>query len=169
MLTIKDLVEELDRESQDTRRALARVPEDRLTWRPHERSDTLGQLAMHIATIPAAIVEISQLAAFDMTLARQTERPTAGRVAEVLEAFDASIARAKDELSRMDDSALAEPWTMVNGDAEVLTIPRGTLFRTILLNHWYHHRGQLTVYLRLAGAAVPAIYGDSADERAFEG
>ena len=172
MPTIQELVQELEQESQTTRRTLARIPEDKLEWRPHERSMSLGQLAVHIATLPAGIVDISAWPKFDMGAVRDefhNGRPGAASVAEVLEKLDQSVAYARAAFSRLDDGALAEPWRMVNGEQEVLTIPRGALFRTILFNHWYHHRGQLTVYLRLAGALVPALYGDSADEQAFAG
>lgn len=171
MASIQELVQELMQETETTRRVLARIPEDRLGWRPHEKSRSLGELAVHVATLPRGIMEISTWPKFDIATRPEDVEPAAEArsVAEVLEKLDASVAHAKEALAGMDDGALAEPWRMVRGDEEVLTIPRGSLLRTILFNHWYHHRGQLTVYLRLAGAAVPAIYGDSADEQAFPG
>jgi uncharacterized damage-inducible protein DinB len=167
MVTIDDLLQELEQEAQTTRRVLERVPEDRLDWRPHDKSMTLGQLAMHVATLPRAIAELSTQAAFDINT--KIPRPSATGVAELVAAHDQSVARARTLLGGMGDAALASPWKMVSGDQEVAAMPRGALLRSILLNHWYHHRGQLTVYLRQTGAPVPAIYGASADESPLAG
>jgi uncharacterized damage-inducible protein DinB len=163
MVTIDDLMQELEQEARTTRRVLERVPDDRLDWRPHDKSMTLGQLAMHVATIPRAIAELSTRSEFDVNT--KIPRPSATSTAELVAAHDQSVARARTVLGGMDDAALASPWRMVNGDQEVAAMPRGALLRSVLLNHWYHHRGQLTVYLRQTGALVPAIYGASADER----
>ena len=164
MLTIDDLVQELEREAQSTRRVLERVPPSQLAWRPHDRSLSLGQLAMHVATIPGAIAEVSTKP-FDVTAV--IPRPSAASVEELLAALEDSVTRAKTLLRAMDDASLATPWRMMNRDQEVGSVPRGELLRSIMLNHWYHHRGQLTVYLRLTGALVPAVYGSSADENPF--
>lgn len=170
MATIQELVQELEQEAHATRRTLARIPEDLLQWRPHEKSMTMGRLAAHVATLPALVVEMSTWPKFDVVTSNeeiQASRPDTESVAQVLEMLDRSVAQARAALCGMDDGALAEPWRMVRGDQEVGTIPRGALFRSALFNHWYHHRGQLTVYLRLTGVPVPALYGDSADEQAF--
>ncbi len=165
MLTIDDLLQELEQEAQATRKVLERVPDDRLDWKPHPKSMTLGQLAMHVANLPGAIAEISTRS-FDVKTV--IPRPGARSSAELLAVLDQSLARAKALLGAMDDAELASPWRMVNGDQEVGTVSRGALLRSIMLNHWYHHRGQLTVYLRQTGAPVPPIYGDSADEKALK-
>ncbi|HEU4641171.1 MAG TPA: DinB family protein [Gemmatimonadaceae bacterium] len=162
MITIEDLLQELEQEAATTRRVLERVPGDRLDWRPHDRSDTLGQLAMHVATIPGAIARIGAGDTFDVTT--PIPRPSATSTPELLEALDRSVAEASARLREMDDAALAAPWRMVRGDRELAALPRGAFLRSVMLNHWYHHRGQLTVYLRQTGALVPAIYGGSADE-----
>ena len=167
MATIQELVQELEQEAATTRRTLARIPGDRLAWRPHEKSMTMGQLAAHVATLPALVVEMSTWPSFDVVTSNeeiQAARPDAESVAQVLEMLDRSVAQAMAALAGMDDGALAEPWRMVRGDEEVGTVPRGALFRSALFGHWSHHRGQLTVYLRLTGVPVPAIYGPSADE-----
>jgi uncharacterized damage-inducible protein DinB len=163
MLTVSDIIQELEQESQATRRVLERVPSDHLQWRPHPKSMSLGQLAMHIANVPGNIVEISR-GSFDVKTA--IPRPEASSTAEILERFDQSLARAQTILRSMNDTELSSPWRMMKGDRELWSIPRGAFLRTVLLNHWYHHRGQLTVYLRQTGASVPAVYGDSADEKA---
>jgi len=164
-MTIHDLLQELEEEAQTTRRVLARVREDQLRWTPHEKSMTLGQLAMHVASVPGAIARISTQPTFDVKT--EIPRPSATSVAELLTVLDESVARAKAILNEMDDAALLSPWRMVDGDREIAVISRGALFRSVMLNHWYHHRGQLTVYLRQTGSLVPAIYGPSADENPF--
>jgi uncharacterized damage-inducible protein DinB len=163
MLTVSDILQELEHESQATRRVLERVPPDQLQWKPHPKSMTLGQLALHIANVPGAIAEISR-APFDVKT--PVPRPEASSTEEILERFDQSLIRAKTILRSMNDAELASPWRMMQGDRELWSLPRGAFLRSVLLNHWYHHRGQLTVYLRQTGALVPAVYGDSADERA---
>lgn len=165
MATIKDLLQELEMETHTTRRVLERVPDDRLDWQPHEKSMTLGQLAQHVASLPGAIAEISMQPKFDISV--QHPRPVATSTAEILSTHDWSVGRAKELLGSMDDASLSIPWKLVDGEQEVMTITRGAVLRTILFNHTYHHRGQLTVYLRQCSVPVPAIYGPSADERPF--
>jgi uncharacterized damage-inducible protein DinB len=162
MMTIDELLQELEQEAGSTRRVLERVPQDRLDWRPHEKSMTLGQLALHVATLPGAIAEVSTRPTFDVKT--QIPRPSPASVAELLAELDRSIQAAKKILGGMDDSALSIPWRMMDGEREVMAMPRAALLRSVLFNHLYHHRGQVTVYLRLVGALVPATYGSSADE-----
>lgn len=163
MLTTEDILQELDHEAIATRRVLERVPEDKLAWRPHEKSFSLGQLAMHVATIPGALAQVSAMETFNVK-GRDVPRPSAASTAELLGALDQSLAQAHEIVGPMDGDALATPWKLVDGDQLLLTIPRASFLRSIMLNHWYHHRGQLTVYLRQTGALVPGIYGPSADE-----
>lgn len=162
MMTVSDILQELEQESQATRRVLERVPEDQLRWKPHPKSMTLGQLAMHVANIPGNIAEISR-APFDAKT--PIPRPEATTTAEILARLDESLERAKAVLDTTEDAELALPWRMMNGNQELWSIPRGAFLRTVMLNHWYHHRGQLTVYLRQTGALLPTVYGDSADEK----
>ena len=162
MLTISDILEELEQEAPGTRRVLERIPEDQLEWRPHAKSMTMGQLAMHVANLPGAIVEVSRRP-FDVNT--PIPRPGATSRAQILAAFEDSMERARKLLGEMDDPDLAAPWSMMKGDQQLWSIPRGAFLRSVLLNHWYHHRGQLVVYLRQTGALVPAVFGDSADEK----
>jgi uncharacterized damage-inducible protein DinB len=166
MLTIDDLVQELEQEAQATRRVLERVPQEKLHWKPHPKSMTLGQLAMHVANLPGAIAEISTRPSFDVQT--PIPRPDANSTSEVLRVFDESMGRARTHLRSMRDADLATPWRMMNGNQELWAIPRAAFLRSVMLNHWYHHRGQLTVYLRETGALVPAVYGDSADEKVMQ-
>ena len=165
-MTIDDLVQELEHEAQATRRVLERVPQEKLHWKPHPKSMTLGQLAMHVANLPGAIAEISTRPSFDVQT--PIPRPDANSTSEVLRAFDDSMSRARTHLRSMKDAELATPWRMMNGNQELWAIPRAAFLRSVMLNHWYHHRGQLTVYLRETGALVPAVYGDSADEKVMQ-
>src|SRR6188508_1745181 len=166
MMTVNDILQELEQESQATRRVLERLPEQSLQWRPHPKSMSLGQLAMHVANIPGRIAEIST-ASFDAST--PIPRPEADSTAQVLEAFEASMVQARQVLRAMSDAELSSPWRMMQVDRELWSIPRGAFLRSVMLNHWYHHRGQLTVYLRQNGASLPAVYGDSADERVMPG
>lgn len=154
MATVAELLQELDQEAQTTRRVLERVPEEQLDWRPHEKSMTLGQLALHIATLPGGIAEISTWPSFDIAI--EHPRPSATSTAELLAALDESVTRARTVLGGMEDAALATPWKLVNGGQEIMTIPRAGLLRTIMLK-----------YLRQLGVPLPPIYGPSADERPF--
>lgn len=164
-MRIEELLEELEREAPTTRRVLERIPPAALDWRPHEKSRTLGELAMHLAILPGAIAELALRPAFNVKT--EVPRQSAPSAAALVTIFDQSVARARSVLGGMDDAALALPWRLVDGERVLLEIDRGVLLRTILLNHSYHHRGQLSVYLRQTGAPVPAIYGPSADENPF--
>ena len=165
MAMIDGLLGELDQEAATTRRVLERVPGDQLGWRPHTKSMTLGQLALHVATVPGGVAEIATQSPFQVP---EFKQPSATSAAELVPALDASVARARELLSGMDDVTLAAPWKLMNGSREVMVMPRAAVLRSIMLNHWYHHRGQLSVYLRQLGVALPAIYGPSADENPFE-
>lgn len=159
------LIQELDMEAAITRRVLERIPETKLAWKPAEKSRTLGQLAMHVATAPGAVAALTttnpaQLPPF-------APEPSPATTAEILAAFGSSVEQAKQVVGGMDDARLMEMWRVQAGGREVMAVPRIGFLRSIMLNHWYHHRGQLSVYLRLVGAPVPSIYGPSADENPF--
>src|SRR4051812_45785331 len=164
MSAIELFLQELEQEAQTTRRVLERVAGDRLAWKPHDRSMSLGQLALHIATIPGAIAAMSQHSPFQIP---QFTQPSAASAADLVPALEQSVAQARQILRAMDDAALGGMWCAMDGEREVMTIPVGAVLRTIMLNHWYHHRGQLAVYLRQVGVPVPSIYGPSADENPF--
>ncbi len=164
-MAIKDgMLQELEQEAQTTRRVLERVPEDQLGWRPHEKARTLGELAMHVALVPGAVAELigspspAQVPVF--------ADPVPNSASELIPALDESIAKAKKVVGSMDDAVLAT-WRMMQGDRDLFAVPREALLRSIMLNHWYHHRGQLTVYLRELDVSIPSIYGPSADENPF--
>jgi len=164
MSMVQGLLQELEQEAQTTKRVLERVPADRLGWKPHDKSMSLGQLALHIATLPGNIAEISRQTPFPIPAFVQ---PSPANVEELIPALEQSVARAREILGSMDDASLATLWRAMDGEREVMALPVGAVLRAIMLNHWYHHRGQLSVYLRQVGALVPSIYGPSADENPF--
>lgn len=157
---------ELEQESAATRRLLKRVPADKLSWRPHPKSMSLGQLANHVAVIPGRITGLAQRDGFDVSTA-SFEAPEATDAAELLSALEEGLESARTFLNGLDDDAAAAPWTMKHGERTVFSVPRIAMIRTMMLNHWYHHRGQLAVYLRILDVPVPATYGRSADENLF--
>jgi len=158
------LLGELDREAISTEQVLLRVPSDKLDWRPHPKSMTLGELAWHIASIPAIAAKIVESLRFDVGSAR----PPAGRDSnDFIARLRASLAEAHRVIEPYDDEAISKRVELVRGDEVVHTFSRIAAIRTVMLNHSIHHRGQLTVYLRLLDVPLPAIYGSSAEERAF--
>src|ERR1039458_4528157 len=141
------LISELEREAKTTRRVLERVPQDKLAWKPHTKSMSLRQLAQHVATIPGNISGMAKLDGYDVE--KFSEQPALESTAAIVAAFDASVAQAKADLAATDDAAMTKSWSFRMGGNPIMTVPRIGVYRGILLNHLYHHRGQLTVYLRL--------------------
>ena len=164
MALIDGLLQELEQEAQTTRRVLERVPDAHLGWKPHAKSMSLGQLALHVATTPGGVAEIASQSFIELP---EFNQPAAAKAADLIPALEESVAKANRLLGGMDDAALAVTWKVMNGGQEVMAMPRAAVLRAIMLNHWYHHRGQLSVYLRLLGVPVPSIYGPSADENPF--
>ena len=160
------LAAEIRQEGQATRRVLERVPEDRMDWRPHPKSMSLGQLAQHVAELPAAISRLAGVDSFDASSADFTPRPAESSAA-LLATHAASVEAACAFLSSLSEQSAFAPWRMTRGDQELFTLPRIGLMRMLACNHVYHHRGQLTVYLRLLDVPVPSVYGPSADENPF--
>jgi uncharacterized damage-inducible protein DinB len=157
---------EIQQEAATTRRVLERVPENKLAWRPHQKSMTLGQLAIHTAQVPGAIANLSQPDEFDASQADFAPKQPKS-MGEIFAAHDESIRAAEDCLKAMTQERANATWRLKMGTKDVLAIPRAALLRSIMLNHWYHHRGQLSVYLRLLDVPLPSIYGPSADENPF--
>ncbi|HEY0788548.1 MAG TPA: DinB family protein [Thermoanaerobaculia bacterium] len=156
------LIAELKQEAAGTRKVLARVPDDKLGWRPHAKSMSLGELSYHIAVLPRAIANLLSESAVDVPTPRlRADTPAA----DLVRMLDESVGIATAKLAEWGDEGLRAPWSMLRGGKVVLELPRSAGVRAIMLNHWYHHRGQLTVYLRLLDVPLPALYGSSADER----
>lgn len=154
---------ELKYESLATRKALERVPADKLGWKPHDKSMTLGRLASHIAEIPSWTVNAIKE---DEFVVQEGFKPfNATDHKEIIAAFDKNLKEAEEALDGVSDEHMQAMWSMKMGDEELFSMPRSSVIRSWILNHLYHHRGQLTVYLRLNDAPVPSIYGPSADEQ----
>jgi uncharacterized damage-inducible protein DinB len=166
MRIIDSLIAELEQEAKTTARVLERVPAAHLAWRPHPKSYSLGQLALHVASVPG---NVAALAAQESPEPPQFVQAEADGVAELLPALEASVAQVKASLGHFDDAEMTATWRLVAGGQEVMAMPRVAFVRAVMLNHWYHHRGQLVVYLRLLDIPVPAVYGPSADEDPFAG
>jgi uncharacterized damage-inducible protein DinB len=165
MRLVDPILAELEQEAPATRRVLARVPDAHLAWRPHPKSFSLGQLALHVATIPG---NVAQLAAIDVLPEPPAfVQPAATSASDLIPAFEASLAQARQVLAGFDDAAMGATWRLMSGGRELMALPRAALLRTIMLNHWYHHRGQLLVYLRVHDVPLPSVYGPTADESPF--
>ena len=153
---------EFETQAPITRRYLERIPEDKLTWKPHEKSMTAGQLGYHIAFVPGGVIrfvgnnpaQAPDFATFPQPASRH----------EILKTFDEGIAAVGEILPTIDDRAMNETWRLMAAGREVLAQPRALFLRDVLFSHWYQHRGQLCVYLRLLNVPVPSSFGPSADE-----
>ena len=160
------LAQEYEQEAQTTRRVLERVPDDKLTWKPHPKSMSLGYLAMHIATAQGSCAGWTLKDQFDFGAGGgRPGDPTT--TAEILAAHDKSVETVKDVLNTLGDDGLRQMWEAKMGGQTMMKMPKAAVVRNIVMNHIYHHRGQLTVYLRLLDVPVPSIYGPSADENPF--
>lgn len=165
MALIDALLPEFDREMGQTRKLLERVPDGQFDWRPHPTSVTLGRLAEHLTEMPLWASTTMTQGSLEMT----TERPPgyqrpATRDA-VLAMFDANLKAGRSNLSGKTDAEFLAPWTLTAAGKEVFTMPKVAVMRNFVLNHMVHHRGQLSVYLRMLGVKIPSIYGPSGDER----
>lgn len=154
---------ELDNEAKTTRECLSRIPLDKSDWKPHEKSMSMGRLAVHCAemfgwTKETLTQDVLDFSTMDVTPfePKTTE--------ELLAFFDKHIEKAKEILGATSDETMFTDWTMRNGEQVYMTMPKVAVMRSFVLNHIVHHRGQLTVYMRLNDIPVPSIYGPSADE-----
>jgi uncharacterized damage-inducible protein DinB len=165
MTIIDGLLAELEQEAAATRRVLERIPQAHLSWKPHPKSMSLGQLAQHVATVPG---NVASLAAIDTVAAPPTfAHAEATDASALVPALAESVATARQALGGFDDERMRATWRMQRDGKDVMALPRIALVRAVMLNHWYHHRGQLLVYLRLLDLPVPSVYGPSADENPF--
>jgi uncharacterized damage-inducible protein DinB len=162
-MALKDtLLAEFDHEMGTTRRLLERIPDEKFAWKPHEKSMSLGGLATHLSNLPNWGTTILNDASYDLAAGPPNLTQAASRT-DVLSHFDAAAARTRMALDKTDAELVAQ-WKLKRGDQELFSLPRSVAFRTFVLYHVVHHRGQLSVYLRLNDVPVPAIYGPTADE-----
>jgi uncharacterized damage-inducible protein DinB len=160
MPIINPFLIELDVEARSTVRVLERVPADNLDWTPHPKSMTIGKLAAHIAGVPRRVEQLLRAGSFDTANAQP--EPALGN--DFVDTYKTNLASVREYLSSLDDATLQETFTMTRGEQTILQLPKIGVVRMILMNHTYHHRGQMVVYLRLLDIPVPAVYGTSADE-----
>jgi uncharacterized damage-inducible protein DinB len=162
----KTLLPEYDQEMATTRRVLERVPEGQFGWQPHEKSMSLGRLATHVAELAGWAKTFLQNDSLDLAPPGGSgyQPQNASSRGELLEMFDKNVASTRAAIEATDDAAFMQKWTLLKGGQTIFTLPRVAVLRTMLLNHVIHHRGQLTVYLRLTGTPVPSVYGPTADE-----
>jgi uncharacterized damage-inducible protein DinB len=164
MRLVDSILMEIDQEAQTTKRVLDRIPEDKLTWKPHPKSYSLGQLALHIASVPGIVASLAERDTKEASAFSQAEAKSRK---EVLDTFSKSLDTAKETLKKMDDARLMATWKLTKNGKVLMSVPRIGFIRSILMNQTYHHRGQLSVYLRMLDVPVPSIYGPSADENPF--
>ena len=162
MTLSEQFVAELKREAQSTRRLLEHIPEDKLSWQPHSKSMSLGTLGLHIAGVPKGITDMlaenpAELPKFPVQEARSVE--------QILSVHEKCLTGAVTRIESWSHDDLMEVWTLSANGHLVMSQPRHTVIRSLVLNHVYHHRGQLTVYLRVLDVPIPGLYGPSADEK----
>jgi uncharacterized damage-inducible protein DinB len=162
MSIAESLLREFEVQARVTRKFLERLPEDKLTWKPHEKSMSAGQLAYHIAVVPSGIVRFVQNNPAEAPESFHFPQPANRQ--EILKAFEESITVVRSLLPNFNDAAMKETWRMKAGGREVLAEPRAEFLRDVMFSHLYQHRGQFSVYLRMLDVAVPASWGPSADE-----
>ena len=160
------LLPEFDNEMALARKTLERVPDDKMTWKPHEKSMSMGQLATHLAEIPGWGTVTIQQESFD--LAPPGAPPYKPEILEsrqsILERFDKNVTSARELLAKTPDDQFMRRWTLLMGGTQIFSMPRLAVVRNMIMNHLIHHRAQLGVYLRMNDIPLPAIYGPSADE-----
>lgn len=160
------LLPEFDHEMASTRRVLARAPEALFAWRPHEKSWTLGGICTHLANIPRWGVSILKHPSYDIAPHDGERSPEKTALADVLATFDHHVNEARAALVDATDGEMIVPWSLKRGDVVMMSMPRIQAFKSFAISHVVHHRGQLTVYLRLQNVPLPPIYGPTADEGA---
>ena len=155
------ILPEFDEEMANTRKVLERVPDDKLDWRPHPKSNTIGWNANHLADIPAWVEGTFTQTSY---AAEGYQSPTLTSRSEILDLFDRNVAAGRRAIAAVKDEDIGAPWSLLLGGQPILTMPRFMVMRSFVLNHLVHHRAILCVYLRLNDIPVPGLYGPSGDE-----
>lgn len=164
MTLVESMLEEFERSLPTTRRHLERVPEDKLMWRPAEKSMTLGQLALHLAHAPGEVARMGVQGSVEIP-DNSAGFPQPASVAEILKTFEESAEALREALRDLSDERLQAPISFTRNGEVMMSWPRGLFLRDVMLNHNYHHRGQLSVYFRLLDVPVPVSFGPTADEQ----
>ena len=160
-----DVIDELDREAEITNRLLEIIPNEKLDWRPHPKAKSLGELAMHIAVLPGNVAAIAVEDVHEF--AGIPKDPEAESREQIQAVFANSLEKAKEIVRSTDDETALREIKLVSGGKTLFAAPRIGFWRTVLLNHNYHHRGQLSTYLRTLDIPLPSVYGPSADTNPF--
>jgi uncharacterized damage-inducible protein DinB len=163
------LLPEFDQEMANTRKVLDRIPEDKLDWKAHPKSNTIGWVSKHLADLPSWATETMKSESLDVAPAAGPpfKLPEAKTKQAILELFDKNIAAARSAMSAASDADFMKPWTLLKTGQKLFTMPRIGVVRSMVINHMIHHRAILCVYLRLNNVPVPALYGPSGDEGTF--
>ena len=164
MSIVDTLLPEFDQEMAATRRVLERAPEAAFSWRPHEKSFTLGELCTHLSQIPNWGVSVLSKDGYDLVRDAGPRAQAKTTVADVLATFDGFVSQARARLVGMTDGELRAIWSLARDGHTLMSLPRSAAFKSFAINHLIHHRGQLTVYLRLQNVPLPPVYGPTADE-----
>ena len=162
---VDPILVEIDQEAEITKRLLDIIPEDKLSWRPHPKAKSLGELAMHIAWLQGGVAELTQEDTVE--LPNFPPDPEATSRAQILETFAAGLKKAKDIVATTDDAGALAEYKVTKDGQTLMSLPRIAFWRTVLQNHNYHHSGQLSTYLRTLDVPLPSIYGPSADTNPF--
>jgi uncharacterized damage-inducible protein DinB len=165
----QSLLPEFDQEMANTRKVLDRIPEDKLDWKAHPKSNTIGWVSKHLADLPSWATETMKHESLDVAPpgGEPFKLPEAKSKQAILELFDKNVAGARGAISAASDADYMKTWTLLKGGQKIFAMPRIAVVRSMVLNHSIHHRGHLCVYLRLNNVPVPALYGPSGDEGAF--
>jgi uncharacterized damage-inducible protein DinB len=160
------LLPEFDQETAGTRKSLARVPDDKFDWKPHEKSYSFQELSTHLSNLPRWTVMIANETDFDVAPVGEEppRQEPVGSAEEAVRMFDENAAAAREAIAGLSDEQMMETWTLLAGGEEVFSMPRAAVIRSTIMNHMIHHRAQLGVYLRLNDVPVPSLYGPTADE-----
>ena len=161
----KDFIAEIEFEKCSTGKLLGRIPEDRLTWKPHEKAMSLGELAFHVANIPGNLLSFADEGKTKVEDFIHHHIPVSKT--EIIESFPNSIVKAKQVLEKANGNWYTTNWELIKDGKTIFAIQRSKMCRLLVLNHWYHHRGELVTYLRELNVHIPSVYGPSADENPF--
>ena len=163
----KNLLPEFENEMAGTRKVLERIPDDKFHWKIHDKSNTIGWVASHLANLPSWATMTIDSDSLDVmpSEGEPFKLPEFGSTKEVLEAFDNNVSQARERLASVSDETIHKPWSLLRTGETVFTMPKLVVIRTWVINHMIHHRGHLCVYLRMNELPVPALYGPSADEQ----
>ena len=164
--SVDAILAEMEQEAEATKRLFDIIPEDKLGWRPHPKAKSLGELAMHIATLQGNVAELGSEDVREVADIPNKDMPATSKQ-QIIQAFSESLAKAREIVNATDDEQVLREWQLKKDGQTVFSAPRMGFWRAVLLNHYYHHRGQLSTYLRQLDVPLPSVYGPTADTNPF--